>query len=152
MKRKMTFSLTLTLTLLLSLVSLPLTGQGQQPPGRFSGDTGVVFPVMGQILRVTVAKIDGNDRARVRFAWTKYMAAGCNNDGVCGHNAVAHGITSPAVLPDDSALSFDVQGTGAGVRVMIRVDTSNVEATAQTINTLTGEVISQVIMANTEGD
>ena len=152
MKRRMTFSITLTLSLLLSLVSLPATAQGQQAR-RFRADTGVVTPGMGQILRVTVAAgAEPNDFLRVRFAWMKYIVVDCEHSLVCRHVVQSRGTTTPVLLDSNNSASFDIQGTGAGVRVMVQVDNANVNADAQIINVATGEVTSHVIMANTEGD
>ena len=138
MKRKMTLSLALTLSMLLSLVGFAPTAQGQ-PAQRFRFDTGVVTPSMGQVLRLTVDGMGGADRIAVRFAWRKYMPAGCNSEGVCRHMVVSQGTTMPETLGGD-ALSFDVQGTGNGVRVVAESNSPNVQVTVQLIDTATGKV------------
>jgi len=157
MKGKLT-TIVVTLGVLLWLATFAASAQAQQPPTRFRADTGGVTPGLGQILRITIGAGNGTDRLTARFAWMKYMPAACNNDGVCRHQVVSQGATSPVTLDPGEAASFDVQGTGAGARVIIRVDTANqpaagrVRATAEIINLATGEVVSHVIMANTEGD
>jgi hypothetical protein len=83
MKRRI--SIVLSVSILLTFVSFPLTVKGQQLQERLTFNTGIVNPGPGQILRITVGGLNGNDAIRVRFAWMKYMAAGCNADGVCRH-------------------------------------------------------------------
>src|SRR2546421_11753969 len=118
MTRKMSFSLTLTLSLLLSLVSLPATAQAA-PPQRFGADSGVVTPSATQTFRVTVAGTGGND-IRVRIRWMQYAAQGCSGmPPVCRHMVVSQGATPVETLGPGDALSFDVQGTGEGVRVVV---------------------------------
>ena len=152
MKRQSKLSISLALSLFISIVSCPLTAQGQQPLKRFRGDTGVVYIGGSQVLRVTVNGLGGNDTIRARFAWMKYMPAGCNTDGVCRHVIQSEGATAPVNVAPNQAASFDVQGTGNGVRVEVRVSTGDVIGDACIINSATGEVTSHVILANTEGD
>jgi hypothetical protein len=151
MKRQSTLSLVLALSLFVSIVSFPLTAQAQQPPHRFRGNTGVITLGMGQVLRITVNGLGGADAIRVRFAWMKYMPAGCNTDGVCRHVIQSEGATAPVNIGPNQAASFEVQGTGNGVRVEVRVNTADVIGDACIINSATGEVTSHVIIANTEG-
>ena len=151
MKRRTTMSLLLSLSLLASVLSLPLPAQGQQAH-RFRGDTGVITLGMGQVLRITVNAGNGTDTFRVRFAWMKYMPAGCNTDGVCRHTVQTEGATAPVNVGANQAALFDVQGTGGDVRIEVRVATGDVTADECIINSATGEVTSHVIMANTEGD
>ena len=154
MRRKMTFSLTLTLSLLLSLLSLPATAHGQPPPQKFRGDTGVVTPGMGQILRITVNGMSGNDAIRVRLRWMQYGALGCSGmPPVCRHMVVSQGTTPVETLGPDGALSFDVQGTGEGVRVVVESNSPDVRVLCVVFDTSTQRVVTtmQVIMANTEG-
>ena len=152
MKRKMTLSLTLTLSLLLSLVSLPATAQAA-PPQRFRADSGVLTLGANQILRITVAGADGNDAIRVRIRWMQYAAQGCSGMPlVCRHMVVSQGATPVETLGPDDALSFDAQQTGAGVRVMVDGNRPNVKVLGVVFDTSTQRIVSQVIMANTEGD
>lgn len=149
MKRKMTFSLTLTLSLLLSLVSLPAQAA---PPPRFGADSGVVTHGMGQVLRITVNGMSGNDAIRVRLRWMQYAAQGCSGmPPVCRHMIVSEGTTPVATLGSDDALSFDVQGTGAGVRVVVESNSPHARVLGVVFDTSTQRIVTQVIMANTEG-
>ncbi|HEY8203947.1 MAG TPA: hypothetical protein VIF81_04395 [Pyrinomonadaceae bacterium] len=107
---------------------------------------------MSQVLRITVSGLNGNDTISVRFAWMRYMPAGCNNDGVCLHTVESQGITAPVNVGPGSAASFDVQGNGKGVRVRALVGLGSYIVNAQIINSATDEVVSHVILANTEGD
>ena len=107
---------------------------------------------MSQVLRVTVNGRDGNDTFRVRFAWMKYMPAGCNTDGVCRHTLQSQGITAPVNVGANEAASYDVQGTGGGVRVNVFVAAGDVNGDAEIINTATGEVTSHVVIWFVEGD
>ena len=152
MTRKMTFSLTLTLSLLLSLVSLPATAQAA-PPQRFKFDSGVVSPGMGQVLRITFNGTSGDDTIRVRIRWMQYMAQSCSGmPPVCRHMVVSQGTTPPETLGPGEALSFDVQGIGAGVRVVVESNSPNARVLGVVFDTSTQRIVTQVIMANTEGD
>src|SRR5437879_5783283 len=149
MKRQSTLSIALALSLFISIVNFPLTAQGQQPPKRFRGDTGVITLGMGQKLVVYIG--GSRDAVRVRFAWMRYMPAGCNTEGVCRHTIQSEGATAPVNVGAGEAASFEMQGTGNGVRVEVRVSLGDVIGDESIINTATGEVTSHVIMANTEG-
>ncbi len=152
MKRKMTFSLTLTLSLLLSLISLPATTQAA-PPQRFKFDSGVVTPGTGQVLRITFNGLGGNDTIRVRFKWMQYAAEGCSGmPPVCRHMVVSQGATPVETLGPGDALLFDVQGTGTGVRVVVESNSPNARVLGIVFDTSTQRIVTQVIMANTEGD
>lgn len=139
------------LAAMLAITTVAPVGRAQQPR-RFRGDTGVITLGIGQVLRITVNGRDGNDAFRVRFAWMKYMPSGCNTEGVCRHTVQSEGITAPVNVAANQSASFDVQGTGNGVRVSVFVAAGDVTGDAEIINTATGEVTSHVIMANTEGD
>ena len=152
MKRQSTLSIALALSFFMSIVSFPLTAQGQQPPKRFRGDIGVITLGIGQVLRITVNGKDGNDTFRVRFAWMKYMPAGCNTDGVCRHTLQSQGITAPVNVGANEAASYDVQGTGGGVRLNVFVAAGDVNGDGQIINTAAGEVTSHVVIWFVEGD
>jgi hypothetical protein len=150
MKRRITAASALVLVTLLSIATFTPAGRAQQPR-RFRADTGVITLGMGQVLRLTVNGLNGNDAFRVRFAWMKYMPSGCNNDGVCRHTVQSQGITAPVNIGTNEAASFEMQGTGGSVRVSVFVAAGDVTGDAEIINTATGEVTSHVIMANTEG-
>jgi hypothetical protein len=156
MKRKMTFSLTLTLSLLLSLVSLPATAQAAPPP-RFRADSGVVTLGMGQVLRITVNGGSGNDTISVRLRWMQYAPEGCSGmPPVCRHMVVSQGTTPVETLDPDDALSFDINGTGVqgsgAVRVVVESNSPKTRVLGIVFDTSTQRIVTQVIMANTEGD
>ena len=153
MRRRIALSIALALGVSVSLVSLPATAQAQQQQRRFFAyDTGVLTPGAGQILRVTVAGGHGDDAISVRFRRVRYMAEGCNTDGVCRHSTQQVMSSSPLLLNSSEAAYIDVPGDGNGVRVVVGSTSRDVRATASIINTLTGETVSHIIMANTEGD
>ena len=147
MKRQMTLSLVLTLSLLLSLVSLPATAQAAPPP-RFRADSGVVALGMGQVLRITFNGTDGNDTISVRLRWMQYGAQGCSGmPPVCRHMVVSQGTTPVEALGPDDALSFDingtgVQGTGAGVRVVVESNSPNTRVLGVVFDTSTQRIVA----------
>lgn len=142
MKVNMKLSLLLTLSLLLSLVSLPSTAQGQQPPGRFSASSGVITLGPGQGLRVTVVNPEGKD-IRVRLRWAQYMATACSGmPPVCRHTVAAQGVTPPETLGTDEALSFDVPATGGGVNVTVSTNSRNARVLGIVFDTSTQRVVA----------
>ena len=144
MKRRITLSVALALSVLASLLSLPATAQGQQRQ-RFTAHTGVLTIGPGQILRVTLGNGGGNwDFAiRVRFRRVRYIAGGCNGDGVCRQTVAAQDVTAPATLNADEAASIDVPGDGNGVQVMAEWSSNrDVRVIAQIIDAGTGRVVA----------
>jgi hypothetical protein len=152
MKRRRVFSIVLALILFTSILILPAAGRAEQPRDRFRGETGVITLGVGQKVVVWIHGGALKGPTRVRFAWQRYMATGCNSDGVCQQVVQSQGTTAPVNLAPNEAASFEVQGNGNGVRVEVRVAAGDVNGDAEIINTATGEVTSHVIMANTEGD
>jgi hypothetical protein len=152
MKRRRVFSIVLALILFTSVLILPATGRAEQLRDRFRGETGVITLGVGQKVVVWIHGGALKGPTRVRFAWQRYMATGCNSDGVCQQVVQSQGTTAPVNLAPNEAASFEVQGNGNGVRVEVRVAAGDVNGDAEIINTATGEVTSHVIMANTEGD
>jgi len=149
MKRKMTFSLTLTLSLLLSLVSLPSTAQAA--PKRFRADSRVITLGAAQILRITVAGNAGNDAIKVRLRWMQYAAQGCSGmPPVCRHIVVNQGTTPPETLGPDDALSFDLQGMGDGVRVVVESNSPNVRVLGVVFDTSTQRIITMFVIEHLE--
>lgn len=124
MKRQMTLAFVLTLSVLLSLVSLPSPAQAAPP--RFRADSGFVTLSGPQILRVTVNGTSGNDTIRVRLRWMQYGAQTCTGmPAVCRHMVVSQGTTPLETIGPGDALSFDLQGLGDGVRVVVEGDSPN---------------------------
>jgi len=143
MKTRMTLSIVLTLGLLLSLVSFPSTLNAQQPQ-RFRFATGVVTPGMGQTLRVTVAAGDINgDDIRVRIGWMRYGAAGCSGmPAVCRQTVESQGVTASMTLSRTDAISFDVQGDGNGVNVVVESNSRNAKVLGVVFDTSTQRIVS----------
>ena len=158
MRRQMTPTLVLALSLLISLISFPSTAEAQQGGKRFAAETGVVTLGPNQVLRMSVTgdgKLLGN-LLTVRFRRIEYRRDACNTDGVC-KLAVASQTTSDPItlMPGEAAvsnLSVTTSDIDAQVRGVVLSNSPNVRVTAQVINTFTGEVVTQIIMANTEGD
>jgi hypothetical protein len=147
----------ITLIVLFSVATLAPTISAQQRH-RFRANTGVVTLAMGQVLRITIASegFESENIIRPRFAWMRYGPMNCNSQGVCRQMVQSQGTTAPVNINQSEAASFDMQGTGGGVRVEVFAD-YNADgivdaADLMIINTATGEVVSHVIMANTEGD
>jgi hypothetical protein len=147
----------LTVIILLSVATLTPTSSAQQRH-RFRADTGVITLGMGQVLRITLSSEAFEDQnvIRPRFVWMRYGPMVCNTEGVCRQMVQSHGTTAPVTINQSEAASFDMQGTGGGVRVAVLADYNAngvVDAAdLMIINSATGEVVSHVIMANTEGD
>ncbi|MEA2204841.1 MAG: hypothetical protein QOE77_1617 [Blastocatellia bacterium] len=140
MKRQIRTPTVLMLSLLLPLISFSSAAQAQKqgakPDTGFKADTGIITPGLGQILRITVATGAGGDAVKVRFASVKYMpvAGGCNNDGVCRHVVASSTERAPVTVNGSDAASFDIQGTGAGQRVVVFTSTRDVRVSAEVIN------------------
>jgi hypothetical protein len=156
MKRKITLSLALTLSVVvLSLMSSDSSANAQQPPQRFRADTGLIIPGP-HILRITVAAGSGNDKVTlVRFGRMEYMQGTCDSGGVCKHAVSSQTLTNRIMLAPGEAAIFDLtdgtSNTLLGVRGVVESNRPNVTVTFQIIS-LTGEVTSHIIVANTEGD
>jgi len=116
MKRRMKCSIAIGLMALLVITFTP-TVQGQPPARTFRSYTGAVTLGTGQIMRLSV--IVDSAPNHVRFAWAKYMPSGCNSDGVCRHAIESQGATTPVTVDPNETVTFDVQGTGAPVRVVV---------------------------------
>lgn len=157
MKPRITLSLALGLSVaLLSLMSSDSTANAQQPPQRYRADTGLIIPGPHIILRITIAAGSGNDKITfVRFGRMEYMLGTCDSAGVCKHALSSQTLTDRIMLAPGEAAIFDVtdgtSNTLLGVRGVVESNRPNVTVTAQIIS-LTGEVTSHIIMANTEGD
>jgi hypothetical protein len=150
MKTKRHLSVALALSVFASMLIFPSATRAQSGPTRFRGDTGVIALAVGQVLRITLSPEAFEDA--VVFRSTRYIPSGCNSDGVCRHTVQSQVTTAPVNVAPNQAASFEVQGNGNGVRVVVRANTRAVVATASIIDIATGEVTSHVIMANTEGD
>ena len=143
----------MALIILLSVATLAPTISAQQLH-RFRADTGVVTLGMGQVLRICRSSegFESNSVIRPRFVWMRYGPMTCNTEGVCRQTIQSQGTTTPVPISQNEAATFDIQGTGGGVRVSVFVAAGDINGDESIINSATGEVVSHVIMANTEGD
>jgi hypothetical protein len=142
MKRKMKSSITIAMSAVLSVLTFVPTTHGQPPARRFRTDTGIITPAVGQVLRITVIIDVDFGPTNVRFAWMKYMPSGCNSDGVCRHTIESQGATTPVMVDPNEGVSFDVQGTGAGVRVEVESNSRNVRVLGIVFDTNTKRIMA----------
>jgi hypothetical protein len=155
MNYRIKVSIALTLITLLSAAMLAPTTSAQQRK-RFRADTGVVTLGVGQVLRITLSSEAFEDQnvIRPRFVWMRYGPLVCNTEGVCRQMVQSQGATTPVIINQTESASFDLAGPGS-VRVEVLADYNPdgiVDAAdVMIINTATGETVSHVIMANTEG-
>jgi hypothetical protein len=77
--------------------------------------------------------MSGSEMIKLRFRWIKYMAAGCNSDG-CRHTVASQGVTGPVELGANEAASFEVQGTGDGVRIIVETNSAGERVVFHSIN------------------
>ena len=154
MKCRIMFSIALTLSLaLISLMSSDSTAKAQNQI-RVVADTGVITLGSNQILRLTVVgALDLNDLYLFRVNKRSYAQSACS-DGICKLAVASQTTTNPITLMPGEAVLIDIVGQEQqhGVRGVILSNRRNVQVTAMIINNLTGEVTSQIIVANTEGD
>ena len=155
MKRRTTLSLALALSVLASLVSLPATAQEQQRQ-RFGADTGMVRLGPNQVLRITATTSFDPDIDRptiIGIGQIDYVQTNCTA-GTCKHAPVNPNPVQERydVIIDVISKDIPQKPGSSGVRGIVFSNSRNVRATAAIINTLTGETISHIIMANTEGD
>jgi hypothetical protein len=151
MKNKRICSALLASLLFASLLTFPANTHAQQTHDRFRGDTGVITVGMGQKVIVWIHGGALKSPAAVRFAWQRFMPAACNPDNVCHQVIQSQGNTTPVSVGPNEAVSFEIQGNGNSLRVQVIVTSGDVSGDAELID-VTGQVISHVIMANTEGD
>jgi hypothetical protein len=148
MTRRMTSSIVLTLSLLLSLVSFPLTAQGQQRLKPVF-DTGVVPLGPNQILRLYATKDTGLSLT-INFGTAVYMPSGCNNDGVCKHTLASQSRSGPVMLNPGEAVSMDITLTNSNyaVRGTVFSNDPNVRVTAMVIDMTNGNTICLINTAS----
>ena len=149
MKRRITLSIALALSIVLvSLMSSDSTVKAQNQI-RVVADTGIATLGPNQILRITLGLQGGNYTfALRRIEYTQGVCSG----GVCKHTIASQTTSNPITLMPGEAASIDIPNTAFGVRGVVLSNRRNAQVTAMIINTSTGEVTSQIILANTEGD
>ena len=149
MKRRITLSIALCLSVVLVLLtSSDSTVKAQQQGRFFAYDTGIVTLGPNQALRVGVVNYRETD-FNVRFRRMEYIQTACNG-GVCKLAAASQTTTNPITLMPGEAASLELVATTYGRGIVL--SRRDVRVTAAIINTLTGETVSHIIMANTEGD
>jgi hypothetical protein len=90
---------------------------------------------------------------KTRIKWRQYGQQSCNGMPlVCRHMVVASGETPIETLSADEAISFDAQQVAAGIRLIVESNNPNTRVLGVVFDVSTQRVVSQVIMANTEGD
>lgn len=158
MKRRISISIVLVLSVaLLSLMTSDSTAQTQRGRRSSVADTGM-FPLgPNQSLRVSVATgdVNGDSDITLRFRRIEYMLGACDSAGVCKYAVSSQTRTNPIVLAPGDAVVFEVSdglsNTLMGVRGVVESNRPGMKVAAQIIGP-TGEVISHIILANTEGD
>ena len=155
MRLKITLTIALTVVLIsTAAVCFESTAKGQQERHRFRDDTGFVTLGANQVLRVTFGWDLNNDGIYAgSVGQLNYVQGNCQG-AVCKHaSANPNPVGSVQLMPGEAA-SIDLSAIpgASGVRAIMLGNRRNVSATAAIINTLTGETVSHIIMANTEGD
>ena len=153
MKHKITLSIALALSLvLISLTASDSTVSAQPQQQRAVFDSGMVTLGANQALRVTiVGDWNGDNDVNVRFRQTEYTQEGTCSGGVCKYAVASQNTTAPLTLTPGEAATQTLLATTYG-RSTVFSNSRHVRVTAAIINTLTGETVTQIIMANTEGD
>lgn len=149
--------ITLSIALALSIVLVSLTAsdsfvQAQVGELRGAYDTGIVALGPNQVLRIGVVSYRETD-FNVRFRRLEYMQTACNG-GVCKLAVASQSTTDPITLMPNEALGFNTKGDPVAgyVRGVVLSSSRDARVTATIVNTLTGETVSHIIMANTKGD
>ena len=150
MKRSIASAIMLAVTvILLLLVSSDSSTQAQLRGKLFHWDTGVVALGPNQVLRLT-GDWNGDGDTTVGFREIKYGQGACNG-AVCKLVILSSTTTGPLTVPAGEGISLDLVSSTYG-RGIVTSNRGDVQMTASIINTLTGETVSHIIMANTEGD
>ena len=138
--------------LVVGMITLILFTAGQaaaQNRFRPVADSGVITLGENQILRVSVAAgdVNGDDAVRVRFMQIQYAPCPASPK-LCVESQT---LTNPITLNANEAAVVD----GADYlvwRTVVLSSSRNVKVTGIVFDTSTQRVVSQIIMANTEGD
>jgi len=150
MRRSIASAVTLAVSMiLLLLVSSDSSTQAQLRGKLFHWDTGVVALGPNQVLRIT-GDWNGDGDTTVGFREIKYGQGACNG-AVCKLVIIGTTTSGPHNVPAGEGISLDLVATTYG-RGVVTSNRRDVQVTASIINTLTGDTVSHIIMANTEGD
>ncbi len=144
MKRRIILSIALFLSIV--LVSLMSSDQSAkaQPPQRFKFASGIITPGTGQVMRITIGCGGGNYclTTGIRILQQQYTAAGCAGTPAVCRQTIASQSASPVIPLGNDALTFDVQGTGNGVNVVVESNNRDVRVNVLIIDSATGEVVA----------
>ena len=150
MKRSIASAVTLAVSMiLLLLVSSDSSTQAQLRGKLFHWDTGIVALGPNQVLRLT-GDWNGDGDTTVGFREIKYGQGACNG-GICKLVIISTTTSGLLTVPAGEGISLDLVASTYG-RGIVTSNRGDVQMTASIINTLTGETVSHIIMANTEGD
>jgi len=160
MKRKLTLSIALVLGIVLFSLMSSDWRVGAEPPQRFVFDTGLIKVGAGQMLTVFVAMGDFNgdgsvDGADYVFRRFEYVQGPCTGDDVCRLAIGSQTVSAVTHLTPGQAASIAVDPSdpnGNTVRAVVVSNKRSARVTASIIDTVTGKTISQIIVANTDGD
>ena len=150
MRRKIILSIAVILSITLLLLTSSDSTVKAQNQIRVVADTGIVTLGPNQKLRVSVMEAGSDNITLENYVFRRmtYTQSVCNG-GIC-KSVVSSQTTSPVkTLQTGEAALFDMidpQG-----RVMVLSNSQRTKVTAMIIDTVTGDV-TQIIMANTEGD
>jgi hypothetical protein len=73
----------------------------------------------------------------------RYASTGCSGmPAVCRHTVDSEGVTPLETLDPDEALSFDLQGMGDGVRVVVESNSPNTRVLGIVFDTSTQRIVA----------
>lgn len=155
MKRRITLSIALVLSIVLVSMTRSDSMVEAESQLRYKFDTGIVKTGPGQLLHVTAAgALDLND-LYFRVNRQRYTQDACNG-GVCKLVLASQTTSIPIMLMPGEAAAIAVDPSdptgNTYVRGVVLSNSRNVRVNALIINSLTGEVTSHIIVAQTEGD
>lgn len=141
MKRRICF--TIAIVSIVAVISLTrsdstVTAQNQL---RVVADTGLVTLGPGQILRITVNGMAGNDTFAFRFRQREYAQTDCNA-GVCKFALVSQTMSDLQISVPNEGSKVDFMGTNAAGSVAVLSNTRIVRVNAMIIDQATGQVDS----------
>jgi energy-converting hydrogenase Eha subunit A len=154
MKRKITLSIALVLSIILVSLTISDSTVRAEPPQRYTWDTGVISPGPNQTLRVTVTgALDLNDLYVIQVNKQSYTQGVCSG-GICRLAVASQNSSNPIALSAGEAASIDITPppNSSAVRAAVVSNSRNLRVAATMIDTVTGEVTTHIIIANTEGD
>jgi len=147
MKRQTTLSRVLIISVLLSLGCVALAnGQTRRRP---VADTGLVALAEGEVLRITVNGLGGDDNITVGFRRIGYAPQGTCSDGVCAYVVAGQSAFGPITLAPGEAASIDIPrsfagGIFVGVRGVVSSSSRAVRVSAFIIEAATGKIIASL--------